>query len=99
MFRGASAVTGLLSDTKYEYQLMDGDVLSTVVCTFTTEKALQLENSSFEYWSGSMPAYIATSSAESDIFGIQEIMVPNLRVSILRLLMLLLNIVEHILLS
>ncbi len=66
--QSASAVTGLLSDTKYEYQLMDGDVLSTVVCTFTTEKALQLENSSFEYWSGSMPAYIATSSAESDIF-------------------------------
>ena len=59
---------GLLSDTKYEYQLMDGDVLSTVVCTFTTEKALQLGNSSFEYWSGSVPTYIAPSSAESDIF-------------------------------
>ena len=69
--QSVSAVTGLLSDTKYEYQLMDGDVLSTVVCTFTTEKALQLGNSSFEYWSGSVPTYIAPSSAESDIFGIQ----------------------------
>lgn len=66
-------VTGLEVDkeklcSEYEYQLMEGEVASNVTCRFTTEKTVQLENSSFEAWAGSAPAYIAPSSNENDIF-------------------------------
>lgn len=66
-------VTGLEIDkeklcSEYEYQLLEGEVASNVVCRFTTERTVQLENSGFEDWYGSAPAYIAPSSNESDIF-------------------------------
>lgn len=51
-------ITGLTPGTMYEYQIMDGDVASSVTCTFTTEEALQLPNNSFEEWSGSAPLYV-----------------------------------------
>ena len=51
-------ITGLTSGTMYEYQIMDGDVASSVTCTFTTEEAQQLPNNSFESVSGSSPILI-----------------------------------------
>lgn len=60
-------ITGLTPGTTYEYQLLDGD-LQSASSTFTTENAVQLPNSGFEEWSGSVPLYIAPSSNESDIF-------------------------------
>lgn len=60
-------IAGLTPGTTYEYQLLDGD-LPSASSTFTTEKAVQLPNSGFEEWSGSVPTYIASSSSESSIF-------------------------------
>ena len=51
-------ITGLTPGTMYEYQIMDGDVASSVTCTFTTEEAQQLPNNSFESVSGSSPILI-----------------------------------------
>ncbi len=54
----SAEISGLEPSTEdkssiYEYQLMDGDMLSNVICQFTTEVAWQLENAGFESWSES----------------------------------------------
>ncbi len=64
----SAEISGLEPSTEdkssiYEYQLMDGDMLSNVICQFTTEVAWQLENAGFEEWYGSKPMYIAASSS------------------------------------
>lgn len=51
-------IKGLTPKTMYEYQIMDGDVASSVTCMFTTEEAQQLPNSSFESVSGDEPLLI-----------------------------------------
>lgn len=51
-------ITGLIPATTYEYQVMDGETLSNVVCEITTDAEFQPENSSFEYTSGSSPILI-----------------------------------------
>jgi hypothetical protein len=55
-------VIGLKPGTVYEYQIMEGEAISSVTCTFITEKAEQLPNSGFEEWSGSKPMYVAASN-------------------------------------
>ena len=57
-------ITGLTPGTMYEYQIMDGDVASSVTCTFTTEEALQLPNNGFERVSGEKPMLIYGSGDE-----------------------------------
>ncbi len=54
-------LTGLEAGTRYEYQALDGEVVSANVCTFTTESASQPENAGFEYWSGSTPLLMYAS--------------------------------------
>ena len=44
-------LTGLEDGTEYQYQALAGNIPSAVVCSFTTEEAAQLPNSSFENWS------------------------------------------------
>ena len=44
-------ITGLKGGTKYEYVALDGEVVSNVICTFTTEIKAQPENAGFENWS------------------------------------------------
>lgn len=56
-------ISGLNPGTEYEYQVIEGEIVSNVVYAFTTEQATQLPNSSFEEWSGSKPMYIASSSS------------------------------------
>ena len=51
-------ITGLTPGTTYEYQAMDGEKASSVVCEFTTEEAFQPENAGFEYTSGTSPILI-----------------------------------------
>lgn len=56
-------ISELNPDTEYEYQVIEGEIVSNIVYAFTTEQAIQLPNSSFEEWSGSKPMYIASSSS------------------------------------
>ena len=51
-------VTGLTANTTYEYAAIDGDAVSSVVCSFTTEAKTQPENAGFENWHGSAPMYV-----------------------------------------
>ncbi|WP_304246025.1 DUF4493 domain-containing protein [Phocaeicola plebeius] len=51
-------ITGLTPGTTYEYQAMDGEKASSVICEFTTETTFQPENAGFEYVSGSCPLWI-----------------------------------------
>lgn len=51
-------ISGLVPGTTYEYQAMDGEQASSVVCEFTTEDTFQPENAGFEYTSGSSPILI-----------------------------------------
>lgn len=46
----SAEVTGLEANTSYEYQAVDGDDISVIVCTFTTEAKSQPENAGFEGW-------------------------------------------------
>ncbi len=48
-------ISGLKPNTVYRYRAVAGSFVSMVEKTFTTEEARQLENSSFERWSGSSP--------------------------------------------
>ena len=48
-------LTGLAASTTYEYQVLDGEVASGAICSFTTEAKAQPENAGFEYWSNSTP--------------------------------------------
>lgn len=50
-----ASLTGLKAATTYEYQVMAGEMISNVVCEFTTESELQMPNAGFENWSGSSP--------------------------------------------
>lgn len=59
----SAKISGLNPGTEYEYQVIEGEIVSNVVYAFTTEQAIQLPNSSFEEWSGSKPMYIASSSS------------------------------------
>ncbi len=51
-------ITGLTPGTTYEYQAVDGELTSSVICKFTTEEKAQLPNSGFESWSGDVPKLI-----------------------------------------
>ena len=51
-------VQGLEPGTTYEYQLIEGEIVSSVKCTITTEVAMQFENAGFEDWHGSLPKLI-----------------------------------------
>ncbi len=44
-------ITGLKPNTTYQYRAVAGTFTSSVVKTFTTEEARQLENASFDRWS------------------------------------------------
>lgn len=61
-------INGLKAGTEYQYQILEGEVASNALCSFTTEQTAQLPNSGFEDWYGSKPMYVATSDKESDIF-------------------------------
>lgn len=51
-------ITGLKPNTEYQYRAVAGTFTSTVTKTFTTEEARQLENASFERWSGDVPLLV-----------------------------------------
>lgn len=51
-------IKGLTPGTTYEYQLLESEKPSSIVCEFTTEAAVQLPNYSFENWSGGVPKLI-----------------------------------------
>ncbi len=54
-------ISGLKYGTEYQYRAVAGSFISTLTKTFTTEVATQLENNSFERWSGSKPILICGS--------------------------------------
>lgn len=60
-------IKGLTPGTTYEYQILEGEKVSNVTCTFTTEAALQLPNSGFEEWQGEKPMLVYTGD-ESNMF-------------------------------
>ncbi len=51
-------IGGLKPNTVYQYRAVAGSFVSMVEKTFTTEEARQLENNSFERWSGSSPLLV-----------------------------------------
>ena len=51
-------ISGLSSNTNYEYVVVDGEAASGVVCSFTTEATAQPQNAGFENWSGTTPLLI-----------------------------------------
>lgn len=58
-------LTGLRDGTEYEYQALSGNSPSAVIGRFTTEKAVQLPNYSFENWSTSGKVLLVYGSGES----------------------------------
>jgi hypothetical protein len=63
-----AAISGLTSNTTYEYRAYDGDKASSTICTFKTEEELQPQNASFEEWyTTSKNAYVPAASS-SDLW-------------------------------
>lgn len=63
----SAVITGLMPGTTYEYVATSKDFVSTIVKTFTTESATQLQNSGFENWDTSSRAYLIYAPGE-DMF-------------------------------
>lgn len=64
----SAQLTGLTPGTTYQYQAMVGSEASQVTCQFTTEKALQMENGGFEYWSQPSNALLLYDATQQQMY-------------------------------
>lgn len=59
-----AAISGLTSNTTYEYRAYDGDKASSAICTFKTEEETQPKNAGFEDWCKSGSVQIPAASTD-----------------------------------